>query len=289
MDLNRLRFLMDLQEQLDVLEISLGKEHPDVISAKEKFYILAGKEFENSVIRMVHEQAVEPVIFKQAQEFYNSLKIYPLLSAEAQKHLFNDFVQMEHQKRRDDFERFCVAVYQQLEYVINELYDNSIVFEKFRGERKQKYYSYLKYDDDTKEYKSHRKGTFTLESQVLSIYNAKAGRFNDEADYDYYWGKSPTKHSLKITQKFKIIVYYFYFSEEVLNDEKYKSITDTFEEIKLMRNKVHRGTYSSDKQKGIIENVITSKYVYYLKFHGFLMDFMNQISLTKNLSLLVGK
>lgn len=288
MDLKRLRFLMDLQEQLDVLEISLGKEHPDVISAKEKFYLLAGKEFENSVIRMVHEQAVEPVIFKQAQEFYNSLKIYPLLSAGAQKHLFNDFVQMEHQKRRDDFERFCTAVFQQLEFVINELFEKSTVFEKLKIERKYLLYSYHKYNESTKEMSILRRG-FTLESQLLGLYNNDKRRFYDEADYNTFWTGAKRGNVKEITQKFKIIVYYFYFSEEVFNEERYNEILKTFEEIKLMRNKVHRGSSFYDKQKEIIERVENSRYICYLKYHGFLMDIMNQISLTKNLSLLVGR
>ncbi|HEX5001543.1 MAG TPA: hypothetical protein VFW78_03530 [Bacteroidia bacterium] len=282
MELNRLRFLMDIQEQIDILERTLGKEHSDVISAKEKFYTLAGKEFANSVIRLVHEQAVEPVIFKQAQEFYGCLGIYNLLSTEVQRKLVSDFVEMEHQKRRDDFERFCVSIYQQLECVINAIYENSTLFDKFKLDRKLQLITNTWYNKITQQQDKSRKG-FSLESTILRIKFKPSNKYYTGADYDNYF-KDATKNDIKeILQRFRLLVYYLYFDEEVLSEERFKDILLTFEEIKLMRNKTHRGGMQYDTQKQIINRVESAPYLYYLKFHGFLMDFMNQISLSKNI------
>ena len=64
---------------------------------------------------------VEQKIEKQATEFYNSFPIQ-----EIKDQLIQDYKKMEHERRRDDFENFCLCLYQQIENITNFLFQTKI-------------------------------------------------------------------------------------------------------------------------------------------------------------------
>lgn len=59
----------------------------------------------HSVIQNIHEYCIEQKIDKQAQDFYNS---FPIQEIKVQ--LMLDYKKMEHERRRDDFEKFCLCL-----------------------------------------------------------------------------------------------------------------------------------------------------------------------------------
>lgn len=76
----------------------------------------------HSVIQNIHEYCVEQKIEKQATEFYNSFPIN-----EIRDQLIQDYKKMEHERRRDDFENFCLCLYQQIENITNYLFETGVV------------------------------------------------------------------------------------------------------------------------------------------------------------------
>ena len=70
-DPKRLKFLMDLDEAIQAFE----KEHPSnnkVTKIKDRFYSLSNQEFTRSTLREIHELAIEDILEKQAQKFYEN-------------------------------------------------------------------------------------------------------------------------------------------------------------------------------------------------------------------------
>ena len=64
----------------------------------------------NSKIDSIYELCIERIIHDQAVRFYNGFPIEELKSS-----LIADFVRMEHFRRKDNFDDFCLAMYQQIE------------------------------------------------------------------------------------------------------------------------------------------------------------------------------
>lgn len=64
----------------------------------------------------IHEQCIESILQEQASEFYKDFIIETL-----QNQLISDFVKMEHWRRRNNIQEFCLALYQQIEAITNYL------------------------------------------------------------------------------------------------------------------------------------------------------------------------
>ena len=83
-------------------------------------------------INQIYEYCIEEIIRKQAEEFY---KDFPLQSIKDT--LIGDFIRMESFRRKDNFRDFCLALYQQIEYMTNKLCeegsDLSYIAEKMWG------------------------------------------------------------------------------------------------------------------------------------------------------------
>ena len=75
----------------------------------------------HSLIQNIYEYCVEQKIDKQSKEFYDS---FPL--ADIKDQLLLDYRKMEHERRRDDFENFCLCMYQQIENITNYLFEKNI-------------------------------------------------------------------------------------------------------------------------------------------------------------------
>ena len=65
-------------------------------------------------LNQIYEYCIEKVARKQGEEFYSSFPIPSITSS-----LIDDYVRMEYFKRKDNFQDFCLALYQQIECIIN--------------------------------------------------------------------------------------------------------------------------------------------------------------------------
>ena len=65
-------------------------------------------------ISEIHEQCIEDILKKQAKEFYKDFVL-----SDIRDQLESDFVKMEHWRRRNNIQEFCMALYQQIEAITN--------------------------------------------------------------------------------------------------------------------------------------------------------------------------
>ena len=70
------------------------------------------------LITRIHEYCVEEIIEKQAEEFY---KDFPI--EEIKEQLIVDFLEMEHERRRDNFWKYSLCMFQQFESITNYLFE----------------------------------------------------------------------------------------------------------------------------------------------------------------------
>ena len=73
------------------------------------------------LITRIHEYCVEEIIEKQAEEFY---KDFPI--EEIKEQLIFDFKEMEHQRNRDNFWKFSLHIYRQIEHIMKYLVNEYI-------------------------------------------------------------------------------------------------------------------------------------------------------------------
>lgn len=193
----------------------------------------------HSVIQNIHEYCVEKNINKQAEEFYKSFPIDYI-----KEQLIIDFVKMEHERRRDDFENFCLCLYQQIENIINYLFDNYII------------------------------GEWSL-NQTKPVLTDRSGKITTQKDLII--GKSTDWYA---NTKFKAVLYYYYYSENLKTTFQFNEKVIVFNEIYQVRNQNHRGNVPKDYQKNILDKIEGNESKYYFKFYGFLEDIVRNIENT---------
>ena len=201
-------------------------------------------------ITEIYEYCIEIIIKKQADEFY---KDFPLESIKTT--LIGDFVRMESFRRKDNFGDFCLALYQQIEGITNELCENSEL-----PEITSKKWEHLAYCNGDKEKK------YTIAKLIF--------------------GESKEKSKSKLTlqeqsaiDKMKIIVYFLGYKAEMKSVD-YKSFTEMASQLYYIlqcRNMNHRGIVRSERQEKIIAEVIPLKSLYYFKFYGVLAQYVEYI------------
>lgn len=195
----------------------------------------------HSVIQNIHEYCVEQKIEKQAAEFYKSFPI-----TEIREQLILDYRKMEHERRRDDFENFCLCLYQQIENITNFLFEAKIFPDWDTNRHKVAY----KFPDGK-----------TLTHKDLIVGNAN----------DWY-----------ANGKFKALLFYFYFNEKIKVIIPFNERTSIFDELYQMRNQNHRGNKPSDYQQKTLNNIKGNEAKYYFKFYGFLQDIVTQLEISLN-------
>lgn len=297
MDAKRLKFLMDVDETFD----KLSKEFPHeeaLVKLQDKFYNLANRAFIKNAYQGLYEFSVEEVLKKQANEFYKNHNVPNKMKQE----LIESFVEMEHQKRRDNFEGFCVAVFKQIECCVVHFFKNGNLLKHiFKIRKNNTFTSYQHYFDYTqkivngKTNKEYKYG-YLVENNILSMYNNSTESYYSEADYDNFF-KNFDYSQIKIDRidfmiKFRIVLFILIFNEKI-EDFQFKEKKEIFESIRQVRNTSHGGGKSSlDKseimtnQQEIAINAIEQKYINYFKFQGFLVEFMEGIVISPNLYLL---
>lgn len=208
----------------------------------------------HSLIQNIHEYCVEQKINKQATEFYKSFPIQ-----EIKNQLILDYKKMEHERRRDDFENFCLCLYQQIENITNYLFESRVV----ETWNKVKHNIAIKsfYDRNQKKYVFPTNGGTSIEKLVFQNTNP----IDDLSKW----------HA---NRKFRALLYFFYFAKEVTRDDYgFNSIYFIHEEIYQMRNQNHRGSKPSEYQQKTLNKIKGNESKYYFKFYGFLQDFLTQI------------
>ncbi|MFN8307329.1 MAG: hypothetical protein U0T79_11175 [Ferruginibacter sp.] len=218
-------------------------------------------------INAVHELNLEQHIIIQANEFYKNFPFSRIgMDDAARKQMIADFVEMEHCKRRDDFYRFCVACYQQVENIVNNIFIQGSLWDKAKTVVLSEKTEILNPG------KTQGKWKFLLSKNLL--FPGKGETLND-VFITKYLSSTPTKFS----DRFKLLLYFVYFNERVTYNQ-WITTYDFGSKLYSARNKVHRGVPDWPEQEKKVKEIYDERYKYYLLFPGFLADLIQKINIT---------
>lgn len=205
----------------------------------------------------IYEYCLYNIINDHAQRFYSDFKVLSIKDK-----LIQDFIRMERFRRDDNFEDFCLAVFQQIEGIVNELSTPEL----------QEEFNKLKL---IKTHKLKNKATGLYEDQMLWQLIFYPGLSNE----DLIKKSSKKLSEWDFLERYKLILFYFYYNQKIYNYQDFQMNFFLGNELYQSRNLNHRGGTQSEKQKTTIEKVKKNSHKYYFKFLGFLEDFTTKINL----------
>lgn len=203
----------------------------------------------------IYEYCIEKIIKEQAVLFYNNFPIHSIVDS-----LIEDFVRMEHFRRKGNFEDFSLAVYQQIEHVTNYIFKDSV---------------FLNVVNRFKEESAYCKDSIAT-NRIESNYKV----------VDLLFGKTDTQKrftdlpKLYALDKIRVILYFIVYKGAMLNSEYHVFVDNMslMESIYYTRNKNHRGGDIPDYQKDKLDGIYNNTTEYYLRFMGTLAFFMSGIT-----------
>lgn len=212
---------------------------------------VSDKEYEK-VVGEIHELCYEHSIHLQANELYAEFPYKSLV-----KKLVEDHVEMEHCRRRDDFDRYCLALYQQLENMVCYTVDHYNLWEEAKN-------------------KKHDPINAGFQVKDLFLYSKKGKVAENERkkNSDYFDREAG---DLKMKDKFKLFLYFIYFNGKAGSKGIFDRVFYQMWGVYLVRNRTHRTAvkeqYTID-QLNQIDLVHAQKY---LQYGGFLADCIERV------------
>ena len=218
----------------------------------------------NAKIDDIYEYCIENILRKQAIEFY---KDFPLKSIIPM--LVEDFVRMESFKRKDNFGDFCLALYQQIECITNNLCESKVLADITK--KLWNIPAFLK-TEKGKEYTIDNRYEPGKTIAQFIFYG------KDKNDNPKYIEKSQKElREQNATDKIRIIVYYFGYKCMMKNTDwdSYSEITSLLRDIYQCRNMNHRGNTQTEWNIESQNRILSLKSFYYFKFHGVLTQYID--------------
>lgn len=270
-DINRLKYLMDLDEALRNAEKTIPKTSSlQLEKLKNKFYTLAGEEFDRSVLGEIYESAFDNIINKQADQYYSKSP------KDIRKELVYSFTEMEHQRRRNNFLKYTESLFQQVECIVNFLFHKKDI---------EKYLT-TKFNET---FVVNGKPAYNETSPATvgkSLFDGKITRSDEIRSF------ISDDRDASITIKFKTVLYIFYYEGRVFYSP-YKELLDIFNEIRQVRNFFHG--YKSSKldsdinigntlnyDQRIVDAARNDSSIKFLAYQGFLSTFTPKIFNSSN-------
>lgn len=224
--------------------------------AKELYKLLAPAS--DARISDIHEQCIESILTQQANEFYKDFVI-----ADLRPQLIADFIKMEHWRRRNNIYEFSLAMYQQVEYIVNYISRNNTLCEVFHTMM-----DCLCFVDAYPPTVDNRnpKSSYTV-AQLLFMHDA------------------PTKSkeilpSLWAYDKFKAINYFVCHQTMLTNYQFDQFVGENriFGELYALRNRVHRGNDLTEKEIERTKQVEINPSRGFLTLTAFLTWFIDSVN-----------
>ena len=241
-------------------EICKNEEH---LWFKERLYNRGNINVKNNYngensISQIYEYCIKEIITKQANKFYEDFILKDIKSV-----LIADFIRMDHFRRDDNFEDFCLAMFQQLENIVIYLFDYFELEKKIIASYNQRVISIY-----SKEEKKFVKSNTSIYLSNFIFQKYKLEMPFDVSDKDFYF-------SFKV----RAVLYYFYFKETIeYNSNKFEEIFNSANNLYQIRNLNHRGGEKNEYQQKILNEIIPNHNKYYFKFLGFLESFVSVIN-----------
>ena len=224
--------------------------------AKELYKLLAPAS--DARISDIHEQCIESILTQQANEFYKDFVI-----ADLRPQLIADFIKMEHWRRRNNIYEFSLAMYQQVECIVNYISRNNTLCEVFHTMM-----DCLCFVDAYPPTVDNRnpKSSYTV-AQLLFMHVA------------------PTKSkeilpSLWAYDKFKAINYFVCHQTMLTNYQFDQFVGENriFGELYALRNRVHRGNDLTEKEIERTKQVEINPSRGFLTLTAFLTWFIDSVN-----------
>lgn len=215
---------------------------------------------DHELIEKVHEYCIQEIIQTQAQKFYSDFAL-----SEIKSQLITDFQKMENFRRHGDFENFCLSMFQQVEYIVNHVLSKPEIKDALLAEKGTP--ALLKFNHELKTYT--KSGTLNVGSLIAQYAREDkvSELFRKKID-DWYFAN-----------KFRAVIYYYYFNTEIKqNTEEFERIYKTGNYLYQVRNLNHRGGIKSDYQENILKEILPHRDRYYLRFMGFLEEFVRRVN-----------
>lgn len=208
-----------------------------------------------SEITDIHEYCIKQILNDQAKMFYKDFKLFDINES-----LCFDYVRMEQFRREDKFEEFCMAIFQQIEQIVNTL--SNITLEIYVRENWNTYLCSWNDKNGIQQGKQLWKFIFYFNLNEEDLIRKLNRPISD-------W---------EFNEKYKACLSFYYFNRNVKNYKDFDYISNLLYEIYQMRNLNHRGGKKSPKQIEITNKVSDSKSKYYFKFLGIFEDFVSKVN-----------
>lgn len=217
----------------------------------------------------IHEQCIESILQQQATEFYKGFVIDAL-----RPQLISDFVKMEHWRRRDNVQEFCMALYQQIEAITTYLCADENLNLIWRSIRNAGFFTDLKANDIRVRGNGKPIGKSIIYKE--DKYYRNGGKFN------------PELKEMVAMDKFKAILFMIVYRTNVNwnNKDHFNDDFFTGHSVYLVRNQNHRGNivkYSNDKTDLIIENPVHSIFSILGFYARFISGINNNYPISKDI------
>ena len=224
--------------------------------AKELYKLLAPAS--DARISDIHEQCIESILTQQANEFYKDFVI-----ADLRPQLIADFIKMEHWRRRNNIYEFSLAMYQQVECIVNYISRNNTLCEVFH--------------------------TMMDCLCFVDAYPPTVDNRNPKSSYMVaqllFMHDAPTKSkeilpSLWAYDKFKAINYFVCHQTMLTNYQFDQFVGENriFGELYALRNRVHRGNDLTEKEIERTKQVEINPSRGFLTLTAFLTWFIDSVN-----------
>lgn len=213
----------------------------------------------------IYEYCIEQVIKEQAEQFYKDFPIKELVPG-----LMEDFEMMESFHRKNDFDNFSMAVYQQIERITNWVCQNQRLNEAAKKLMGHPAYIMSIQQSDGKwvEAKISDRNT-TSSYQIAKLLFGKEASDKARSELAAQWA----------VDKILCVLYFVCYQAKLKSQEynqfiEYKNL---YSAIYLFRCLNHRGSELKEYQKKIIDDIRPQQGVYYYKFMQALLFYVEGV------------
>lgn len=220
-------------------------------------------------LNQIYEYCIEKIIQKQAEEFYKDFPIPTICEK-----LIYDFTRMELFRRKNNFDDFCLSVYQQIENITNYICEDREFNEV--AQKIWAYPAYLKQGEGIiPKLEERLHSTDPNKPDFVVAHLVFPGKDEQGHPYSLIKTGKPLREQYAI-DKIKNVVYFIGYKAEMLNwmYRGFNDICDLLYELYQCRNLNHRGGGQTEKAESVINKIKPLKSLYYFKFYGLLTQYV---------------
>ncbi len=207
-----------------------------------------------SLIQKIDRHCIETVSYRQATEFYSGINIPSI-----QQSLVEDFGQMEHERKRDNFQNFSLHMFQQVENLTNYLFNSMRVQNALKDFWDKPAFTAWQVGG-----RKDRQG-----KNILSIIRL----FERDLKGNLLEWNTPQFSTI---EKIRAVLYFCTYNADV-SQPLFEERSKLLELLTVTRNQNHRGSVQTNNQQKLIDAINADIPGHYLKFYGVLGEFVGGI------------